>query len=65
VRFDDGVGKVDPACPPVSGTPEQIAQVFREFAAAGIAHVQVVLDPNTTGGIEQFAAVLELLDRPN
>jgi len=64
VRFEDGAGAVDQAHPPITGGPDEIAQRFREFAAAGIAHVQVILDPNTTGGIEQFAPVLESLDRP-
>jgi probable F420-dependent oxidoreductase len=48
--------------PPLSGTPEQIAASLRAFAAEGISHVQMHIEPNTLAGIEQFAPVLELLD---
>ncbi len=64
VRFANGVEGPNAAYPPIAGTPSEIAQRFREFAAAGMSHVQVILDPNTVSGIEQFAPVLELLDRP-
>ena len=49
--------------PPLSGSPEELADALRAFAAAGIGHVQLVLDPNTLGAIEEFAPVLALLDR--
>lgn len=49
--------------PPVSGTPEQMAETFRAFAREGISHVQVVLGPQTKGSIEEFAKVLDILDR--
>jgi alkanesulfonate monooxygenase SsuD/methylene tetrahydromethanopterin reductase-like flavin-dependent oxidoreductase (luciferase family) len=48
---------------PLSGSTEELAELMRGFARAGIAHVQLVLDPNTIGAIEEFAPVLELLDR--
>jgi probable F420-dependent oxidoreductase len=48
--------------PPLSGSPEQLADAFRAFAAAGIGHLQLVLDPITPAGIEQLAPALELLD---
>lgn len=48
---------------PISGNPEELAEVFRSYARAGIAHVQVALDPNTIAGLEAFAPVLEILDR--
>lgn len=63
VRFENGTEPLNPRYPPISGTREEIARRFRGFAAAGISHIQVVLDPNTLDGIEQFAPVLELLDR--
>jgi probable F420-dependent oxidoreductase len=63
VRFDNGVEPPNPRVAAISGTSETIAQRFRDFATAGISHVQVVLDPNTLDGIEQFAQVLEHLDR--
>jgi alkanesulfonate monooxygenase SsuD/methylene tetrahydromethanopterin reductase-like flavin-dependent oxidoreductase (luciferase family) len=47
----------------LAGTPEQLADVMRQYAAAGISHLQVILDPNTLAAIEEFAPVLEILDR--
>ena len=48
---------------PVTGTSEELAQTLRAFAREGIGHVQLVLDPITLGSLEEFAPVLELLDR--
>ena len=48
--------------PPLTGTTEELAAVFRAFAAEGIAHVQVVIDPITVESIERFGSVLEALD---
>lgn len=42
--------------------PEETAELLRAYAAEGISHVQLVLDPNTLRGIEAVAPVLELLD---
>lgn len=49
---------------PVRGTPEQVADTLRAFAAQGIAEVQLVIDPITASGIERLAPILEQLDRP-
>jgi alkanesulfonate monooxygenase SsuD/methylene tetrahydromethanopterin reductase-like flavin-dependent oxidoreductase (luciferase family) len=49
--------------PPASGSAEELATVLRGFAAAGITHVQVWLEPNSLAGIEAFAAMLAHLDR--
>ena len=40
------------------------AHVFHlaAYAAEGISHIQIVLDPNTPAGIEALAPVLDLLD---
>ncbi len=46
----------------LSGSAEELAAALRAYAAAGIAHVQVWLDPNTVAGAEAFAPVLALLD---
>ena len=46
-----------------SGSPEQMADVLRAFARAGVGHVQVWPDPYSLAGLDAFAAVLELLDR--
>jgi alkanesulfonate monooxygenase SsuD/methylene tetrahydromethanopterin reductase-like flavin-dependent oxidoreductase (luciferase family) len=48
---------------PVTGPPERLAEEFRAYARAGIAHLQVRVEPNTLSGIERLAPVLELLDR--
>ena len=49
--------------PPLTGSPAEIAAGLRAHAGAGLAHVQVWLEPNTPAGIEAFAPVLEELDR--
>jgi probable F420-dependent oxidoreductase len=46
---------------PLKGSPEELAQKLRGFERAGIAHVQVVLDPITTGAIEDFGRTLAVL----
>jgi probable F420-dependent oxidoreductase len=43
--------------------PEELADHLASYAAAGISHVQLMLDPNTPEGIEWAARALELLDR--
>jgi alkanesulfonate monooxygenase SsuD/methylene tetrahydromethanopterin reductase-like flavin-dependent oxidoreductase (luciferase family) len=47
----------------LSGTPEEIATALRAYAAEGITHLQVWLEPNTLAGLEAFAAVVEQLDK--
>ena len=47
----------------LTGSIEQLAETFRAYAAEGISHIQIVLDPNTPAGIEALAPVLELLDQ--
>ena len=49
--------------PPLRGTTAELAAVMRQYAAAGISHVQLVLDPITVEAIEEFAPVLEELDQ--
>jgi probable F420-dependent oxidoreductase len=51
------------APPPVRGSPEEVAGTLRAFAAEGISHVQLVLDPITTESIELLGPMLEALDR--
>ena len=48
---------------PLEGDPEAMAAELRAYAAAGIAEVQLVLDPIDRPSIERFAAVLAILDR--
>ena len=47
---------------PLEGSPEQMAEELRGYAAAGVDEVQAVLDPIDRPSIERFAAVLPLLD---
>jgi alkanesulfonate monooxygenase SsuD/methylene tetrahydromethanopterin reductase-like flavin-dependent oxidoreductase (luciferase family) len=49
--------------PPLTGSTAELATAMRQYAAAGISHVQLVLDPITVDTIEEFAPVLEALDR--
>jgi alkanesulfonate monooxygenase SsuD/methylene tetrahydromethanopterin reductase-like flavin-dependent oxidoreductase (luciferase family) len=46
-----------------SGLPEELADLFRGFAAEGFNRISVWLDPSTPEGVEAFAEVLEILDR--
>jgi alkanesulfonate monooxygenase SsuD/methylene tetrahydromethanopterin reductase-like flavin-dependent oxidoreductase (luciferase family) len=46
---------------PLEGTPETIAEELRAYAAEGIGHVQLVLDPISRDSIERFAPVVRLL----
>jgi probable F420-dependent oxidoreductase len=64
VRFPDGAGRPGATDPPVQGSPEQMADALRGFAAAGIGHVQLVLDPITIGSIRALGLVLQHLDQP-
>ena len=48
--------------PAVSGSPEQIADQLRAFAAVGIHEVQLVVDPITTESVRWLGRTLEALD---
>jgi alkanesulfonate monooxygenase SsuD/methylene tetrahydromethanopterin reductase-like flavin-dependent oxidoreductase (luciferase family) len=68
VRLPGGRGRIQggfaqDAIPPVAGSPAEIAAILRAFAAEGIAHVQLVVDPATLASLEALAPVLEELDR--
>ncbi len=68
VRLTGGHGRIAggegrPAIRPITGTSEEIAGVLRAFAAEGIAHVQLVVDPITLASLDALAPVLEALDR--
>jgi alkanesulfonate monooxygenase SsuD/methylene tetrahydromethanopterin reductase-like flavin-dependent oxidoreductase (luciferase family) len=56
-------GYVENPPPPLEGPPEVMAEGLRAFAAEGIGHVQLVLDPITLDSIRTVAAVLTELDR--
>ena len=69
VRMPGGTGRVmgdtDPrmAVAPLAGSPEDIAAGLRAYAAEGIGHVQLVVDPITEASVAALAPVLDLLDR--
>ena len=68
VKLPGGTGRVQgsyaEAQPvPLEGSPKAMAEVLRAYARAGIAHVQLVIDPITRGSIEAFAPVLAELER--
>ena len=54
---------VDEDVPPLTGSTAELATAMRQYAAAGISHVQLVLDPITVEAIEEFAPVLVELDQ--
>ena len=67
VRFPSGAGRIQGEYAkreqtPLEGSPEEMAEVLRAYAAEGIGHVQLVMDPIDRGAIEAFAPVLARLD---
>jgi hypothetical protein len=62
-----GMGRLQgdsrPPPAPLTGPPEVLAAGLQAYAAAGIAEVQLVMDPITPAAIEEFVPALELLDR--
>jgi probable F420-dependent oxidoreductase len=50
--------------PPIRGSDGEIAAVLRAFAAEGISHVQLVVDPITVRSIERLGSVLSALSAP-
>ena len=68
VRLPGGTGRVmgdstRGAVPPVHGSPSAIADALREYAALGVAEVQLVVDPITIESIRALAPMLAELDR--
>ena len=47
---------------PIRGDPATLAAALRAFAAEGVSHVQLVLDPISTETIAALAPSLSLLD---
>jgi alkanesulfonate monooxygenase SsuD/methylene tetrahydromethanopterin reductase-like flavin-dependent oxidoreductase (luciferase family) len=58
-----GDGYTDATPNPLQGSAEVIAEELRAYAGAGIAEVQLVVDPITLESIAGLAPVLEILDR--
>lgn len=44
--------------PPITGAHEEIAEQLRAFVAAGVGHIQVVLDPIDAPGVEELAEIV-------
>jgi alkanesulfonate monooxygenase SsuD/methylene tetrahydromethanopterin reductase-like flavin-dependent oxidoreductase (luciferase family) len=68
VQLPGGKGRhggdmVESPAEPLKGSSEAIAAGLRVYGYLGISHIQIVLDPISRQGIEEFASVLELLDR--
>ena len=67
VAFPDAVGRsmgdrTAPETRPLPSDPERLAAALREFAAEGVGHVQLVLDPISASSIARLEPVLALLD---
>jgi alkanesulfonate monooxygenase SsuD/methylene tetrahydromethanopterin reductase-like flavin-dependent oxidoreductase (luciferase family) len=68
VRLPGGSGRQQgdrnqDSTPPLEGSASAMADVLRGFAAEGIGHVQLVVDPITVDSIRAFGPVLADLDR--
>ena len=57
-----GDGYADSTPNPLEGPPEVIAEELRAYARAGVAEVQLVVDPITIESLEAMAPALQLLD---
>ena len=67
VRLVGGAGRVmgdyrDVEVVPVQGSPAAIAEHLAAMADAGVAHLQLTVDPITLGSIETLGEVLTELD---
>jgi hypothetical protein len=56
-KYDEGT------IAPLEGSPTEMAATFREYAALGLAEIQLVVDPITIESIEALAPVLAELDK--
>ncbi|MEA2582913.1 MAG: hypothetical protein QOF33_998 [Thermomicrobiales bacterium] len=64
IDLPDCVGRPSEPLPALSiASPEHLAETLRAFAAEGIDHVQLWIDPNSIAGLEWVAPALELLDQ--
>lgn len=66
VQFERGSGRVAgsgerPDVTPITGSRSEMAESLSRFEAAGLSHLQVVLDPIDARAIEELGRVVELL----
>ena len=47
---------------PLTGPPEEIARILKEYEREGVAHIQIGLEPTTLKTIEELGQILEALD---
>jgi hypothetical protein len=59
LRFPHGTGPVDPRATLIQGDEDHLAKALLDLHAAGVDHVQVVLEPNTAADVERFGRVIE------
>lgn len=52
-----------PGAQPISGSPEAVADTLSEYAAQGIEHCTILVNPFTRSGIEQFAEIAQKVRR--
>ena len=56
-------GESEPESDPIpGGDPEALAATIRDFAAAGVSHIQLVLDPITVDSVAALEPMLAALD---
>lgn len=60
---DNAWTRVVASVSPARGTPDELAEMLRGYARAGVDHIQVWLEPYSMAAIDAFATVLERLDR--
>lgn len=62
VQLEGGIGRVAgserPDAPPLTGSVEHMAEVFWEYADAGMDHIQLVLDPIDVRSVDRMGGVL-------
>ncbi|CAN5689027.1 LLM class F420-dependent oxidoreductase [soil metagenome] len=63
IDFEGAYGRPGQAVPSLTGTSEELAQEFRDYAAAGVSHLQIYPDPCTVDAIEMLSPVLDILDQ--
>ena len=61
VNFTDEAYPIVPTSTPFSGSIQQIADRFAEYAARGVEHMSTIPHPWNEEGLDQLAAVLEYL----